>query len=458
MIPILFESTETDFTTNGLGRLRDCVSCVVTEERNGIYECDFEYPVNGAHFKEITLGRIVGATHDDRGDIQPFDIVSNSKPINGIVSFHAVHISYRQSKLVASTAFVQSGSVVTNLTDAFYVLENARPSNPFMYVKDTEMSALGNRLVPAFNQDTPRSVREFLGGVEGSILDTYGGEFMWDRFYVYYMANRGEERDFSIRYGVNLADYTDETDCEEAFNACVAYWQGSDTGNAVCTGVIYSGRPSYSGRDEVVALDLSSAFETQPTIAALEAKGREYMKSNQTYLPRRTITVDFVQLQNSPEYQQYAKLLQCCLCDTVRVVMPMYEEDTKFKVVRVAYNVLADRYDEIELGDPSVSLAEALGVGQGSSSADKYAIQTGTVDSVTVAAGAYVDVNVTFSGAFNGVPVVVAGFRSNATAASFGQCTLSTLNATASGFTIRVFNGSSASRSPALSWIAIYKP
>ena len=50
MNPILYDATETGFASNGLGRLRDCISCVVTEERNGIYECDFEYPIDGAHF------------------------------------------------------------------------------------------------------------------------------------------------------------------------------------------------------------------------------------------------------------------------------------------------------------------------------------------------------------------------------------------------------------------------
>ena len=95
MIPILYESTETAFETNGIGRLRDCLACKVTEERNGIYECEFEYPVGGAHYDEIQPGRIIGVTHDESGDIQPFDIVGYSRPINGVVTFHAVHISYR---------------------------------------------------------------------------------------------------------------------------------------------------------------------------------------------------------------------------------------------------------------------------------------------------------------------------------------------------------------------------
>ena len=43
MIPILYLSDEVSFQSNGLGRLSDIISCSVTEERNGIFEVEFEY-------------------------------------------------------------------------------------------------------------------------------------------------------------------------------------------------------------------------------------------------------------------------------------------------------------------------------------------------------------------------------------------------------------------------------
>ena len=76
MIPILYESWETEFTTNGIGRLRDVISVTVTEERNGVFECDFEYPISGVYFDRIKLGQIITVKHDDTDDVQPFDIVS----------------------------------------------------------------------------------------------------------------------------------------------------------------------------------------------------------------------------------------------------------------------------------------------------------------------------------------------------------------------------------------------
>ena len=47
MIPILYDALEKDFTTNGIGFLTDAVSCIVTEERNGIYELALTYPTKG---------------------------------------------------------------------------------------------------------------------------------------------------------------------------------------------------------------------------------------------------------------------------------------------------------------------------------------------------------------------------------------------------------------------------
>ena len=96
MIPILYDKTETTFTSNGLGRLADCLRCIVTEERNGIYECEFDYPISGPKYDQIQEGQIIAVTHDDNGDIQPFDIYHRTAPIDGVVTFYARHISYRQ--------------------------------------------------------------------------------------------------------------------------------------------------------------------------------------------------------------------------------------------------------------------------------------------------------------------------------------------------------------------------
>ena len=433
MRPILYESNETAFTSNGLGRLRDCISCVVTEERNGIYECDFEYPIAGANYDKIRLGRIIAVEHDDTNDLQPFDIVSYSKPINGVVTFHAVHISYRQSKITAV------GTNINSLASAFTMLGSALPENPFSYETDIESTAY-----MASADGTPRSVRQFLGGVEGSILDTYGGEYEWNRFRVILHKERGTRRSLSVRYGVNMTEYNEDTDYSGTYTAVVPYWNGGDS--IIVGSVVESGNTPYDGHSNAIPLDLTDKFENQPTTVELEAAALSYMNNHETALPSSSVSVRFVQLENTNEYDQLAPLLKCKLCDSIKVVFPYYNTSRYMKIVKTVYNVLLERYESLELGTLSTTLSEALGIesslggsgsGGGSGEANDYVTEVGTNSGwafrkwhsgkveawytgsvtfgVTTAAGSlyYADASLTIpSGIFSSAPEVIASVRS----------------------------------------------
>lgn len=356
MIPILYERDETAFVSNGLGRLNDCKSFEVTAERNGLFEVDFEMPVDGAHFDDIICGRIVYGTHDDTGNPQPFDIVSYEKPINGIVKFHAVHISYRTRSIVARAQNINS------LDDALRAMtETAVPSSDMVFNLSADFTSTG--YMAAFD-NIPRSVRQLMGGIDGSLLDTYGGEYEFDRFNIILHKQRGVDRDFTIRYGVNMLDYQDDTDYSGTYTSCVPFWKGSDGTGAetvIIGGVVASGGISYTGRNECAALDLSEKFEDAPTVAELETMAQTYMNSHQTYLPHQSIKVDFVRLQDMG-YAGFDSLLQCNLCDTVGVVFPDYGMQGRFKIVKTVYDTLEERYKSMELGTLSVSLSDALGI------------------------------------------------------------------------------------------------
>lgn len=356
MIPILYEKDETQFISNGLGRLYDVTACTVTEERNGVYECDFEMPVNGAHFSDVVPGRIIGVTHDQTGDVQPFDIVSFTRPINGVVTFHAVHISYRLSKAVVI------GSDINSLQEAFDLLATATPSGGFTFSTDQGDEAG----YVAAADGTPRTVRQLLGGVEGSILDTYRGEFEFNKFAVVLWSERGTLRDFAIRYGVNMAEYNEDVDYLETYNAAVPFWRGNGSGGdavVVVGDVVRLSGESYNGREECVPLDMKDKFQTQPTQTQLqEAALRLIQDANK---PKQSIDVSFVQLADSPEYAEFAPLLSCQLCDRIPVYFPYYGIAATYKIVKTVYNVLLDRFDSMELGTLSTSLAAALGVSTG---------------------------------------------------------------------------------------------
>lgn len=440
MIPILYESKETKFTSNGLGRLRDCSRVEVTEERNGLFEVEFDYPVDGMHFDDIIPGRIVAVTYDETGDLQPFDIYYSSKPINGLVTFRAHHISYRLAKMT-----VRGGAGATGIRPAFAILSDSKPTNPFTFKTDIKNTTS----YFSATATAPITVRQALGGVEGSILDTFGGEFKWDKWNVRLYQRRGQDKGLTIRYGVNMVDYTDETDFSETYNYVVPYWAGNVSGkDIVVRGNLQTdGKTMYDGRSACVPLDLSQKFESRPTTTQLNAAAQSYLKATNPTLPARTITVDFVRLADTVEYEQFAPLQKCGLCDTVEVIFPRYGMQGSFKIVKTVYDTLQERFLSMELGDLSMSLSEAMGISEGGGSTSSnlelqniLIAEETTAVSVSVSAGSYKDVTqiYTKSGYY---PIGVAGWSltgSGATASYLTRCYLSSKSNGSATLTARI--------------------
>lgn len=372
MIPILFAGNETSFTSNGLGRLNDIISCTVTEERNGVYEVEFEYPITGKYYQTMVgmieayaIGNransgIIGCIHNDFHDIQPFDLYAMSAPINGVVTFNAHHISYRLGEMVVEP--FESGSVAGVI--ALLPGKIAGTNNfTFWTDKTTEGS---------FSIDHPENVRSLLGGDEGSILDVYGsGEYEFDKFDVKLYASRGSDTGLTIRYGKNMTDITREVDASGHYNAVAPYWKGSVTNEStnesedvvVFLDSIYV-QPSsgFSNTTPIVKpLDLSSEFDDQPTKIQLRARALQYLTDNTPWNPTNNIKVSFVQLWQTIEYENVAALQRVSLCDRVSVYYPeLGVTANNQEVIRVVYNVLLERYDEMELGKPLSSLADEM--------------------------------------------------------------------------------------------------
>ncbi len=376
MIPILYDKYETAFTYNGLGRLADCISCTVTEERNGIYECQFTYPVTGAMFSEIQEGRIIAVIHDDTKDIQPFDIYAHSAPLNGVVTFYAHHISYRLGSVILKPM------VASSCAAAFAAIPNNTYNRcPFSFWTDKTASGRWENKVPS-------AVKAVLGGQQGSILDVYGkGDYKWDKFMVRLYANRGNDNGVSIRYGVNLTDLKQEYDESGSYNAVAPYWVNHEDGTVVTLtkGIVAVSSETRlvpwttkSGEEITdragntiyfkvgapvtpVPMDLSDAFEEQPSEAQLEAEARRRLNSSEAWLPSENITVKFINLADTEEYRNVAALQRVSLCDRVSVYCgPLNVSAVKMQVIRVVYNVLTERYNEIELGKAKVSFSQTI--------------------------------------------------------------------------------------------------
>lgn len=341
MIPILFDEDEKQFLSEGLGRLSDCVSCTVEEERNGTYECEFQYPVNGPMFNQIREQRIIFADHDDSEQGQPFVIYARSEPINGVVTFNAHHISYRLSNEV-----VMPFTATSTTTALAAITQNVVEPTDFTFIDDKRVA--GN-----FRFYYPKTVREILGGEEDSFLDAFnGGEYEFDKFRVILHNRRGEDTGVEIRYGKNLIDFEHTLNDDESYNAIVPYWYQEEEGTAgtLVTLPEVVIRHQIGGQLKSVPYDMSDEFEDEPLVSQLRARATEKFNNEKPWLPSEGFDIDFAALWQTDEYKEFAPLQRVKLCDTVLVYFPAYGiEAVREKVVKTVYNVLLDRFDEIIL-------------------------------------------------------------------------------------------------------------
>ena len=343
----LHESTEMSFTTNGLGALSDAITCEVTEERNGEFELEMEYPVTGIRYKELQLRRIIMAKPNPYSDPQPFRIYAITKPINGIVTINAEHISYDMS------GYPVSAFAADTVQNAFINMKTASAINcPFSFSTDKTTTANMTVLKPS-------SMRSLLGGVDGSILDVYGGEYEFDKFNVKLWNKRGADRGVSIRYGKNLTDLKQEENCSSVYTGVYPFWYSEQEGLVQLNEKIVKASGTYNFT-RIYPLDLSQEWQEKPNQEQLRTRANSYMKANNIGVPAVSLTVSFAQLSQSSEYAKYALLEDVHLCDTVGVEFPELNVSAIAKCIKTIYDAISNKYVSIELGESRTNLASTI--------------------------------------------------------------------------------------------------
>lgn len=344
----LYPSSEIDFSTNGLGSLNEASSCIVTEEANGSFELELVYPIRGKRYKDLSTRSIIFAKPNPVDPPQPFRIYEISRPMNGLVTFYAAHISYDLSgypvkPFKASSAVSAMSGLKTNTVE----------QHLFTFWTDKNVNS-------DFAISTPMSTRLALGGIRGSILDTYGGEYKFDRFNVMLYTHRGADRGVTIRYGKNLTDLNQEENCSKVYTAVLPYWRDEESDVLVQlpeTTIPTEGNHNFTN---IYTLDLTSDFQEQPTIEALRSRAQKYIKDNKLGTPKISLTVSFIQLEQTEEYKHLGFLERVELFDTVSVEFPEMKVSSKAKICKTVYDVLAGRYKSVTIGEVRASISNTI--------------------------------------------------------------------------------------------------
>ena len=360
MIPVLFESTETKFDTsvsNGLGRLYEATSCICTEKRNGEYYLTMEYPFASEMYKYLEKGRYILAEPSSNYRPQPFEIDTISRPMGGIVTVTAWHISdhLRYIPVMPFTA--------SSCADALNKLKTySSEPNPFTVWTDKNVTA-------PFTNKVPRSFKACLGGEENSLLDVFGtAEYEFDMYNVKMHLHRGKNRGVTVRYGVNLKDLKQEDSIANTVTGITPYWHGTIDQKDVTVVLpeknIQSDKADRFPYHRTEAVDLSSVIKLpekvkQPTVEMLREAAKTYMKGKSYGVPDVSLTVSYEDLAGTEEYSS-DETLQVNLCDTITVIFENLNVNATAEVISVEYDVLKEAYTKLELGSYKDTLSKII--------------------------------------------------------------------------------------------------
>lgn len=354
MRPILFAKDATTFATNGKGRLEPS-SCIVTEARNGEYELEMSLAETSNHASEIEMSSIIVALPAPEKTIQPFRVYKITKPINGIFKVYAQHISYQLSYIPAMPFEIAASNTACASTLAG-LKTNAVETCPFDFQTDVTT-------VASYKQNVPASIRSRLGGVSGSVLDQFGGEYEWDNYTVKLWKNRGlTVPTVSLRYGKNITDLNQEENIENTITGIVPYWMSSEGDERVTLPekVVDSSHASAYPFKRTVPYDFSQDFEEKPTEAQLRTKAQAYVNASGIGVPKVSIKVSFINLADTEGYKNVAALQSVHLCDNVNVYFEKLGISTTAKIVKCVFDVLQEKYESVEIGSLRSSLAGTI--------------------------------------------------------------------------------------------------
>lgn len=329
-------------TTNGLGQLT-VMNDSVTEELNGIYELEFDIATTDKHYDDLKSNLLVKVNVDETGDEQIFRVYYVSEPINFVSHVKCQHITYDLNKIVVRPFTATGASAAKDGMN-----NNKLGSYPFTMTTDI------SNTTSKFTLDIPRSYRECLGGYEGSLLDTFRGEYKWDNLTVQMLAHRGSDHGTRIAYGKNLTDFQQEVNNESVYDAVYGY--------AVVDEHTYEASSIYNKTGatspKVMAVDFSSNYDSgeTPTAAQLLSYATSYANNNDIEVPNVNIKVSFVPLWQTEEYKDIAPLERVFLGDTVHVYFDKLNVEASARVIKTVWSPSLGRYTEIELGSAKANL------------------------------------------------------------------------------------------------------
>lgn len=373
MLPILYPSNTSKsgfFENNGLGFFNRCTKCNVTEERNGIYELEMSILPSDRLAKTSVCGMFVKAKPNPFDDPQLFEIYAMSADRDKI-DIRAQHIHYLMNANVTTeppAKFVGTPQELWDLTQIYFALPNL-----FAFSSDITSS---HKILTTNERNI--SVGEFLGGIEGSLLDIFGGEYYYNNFSVSLLNSRGTDTGIALRYGSNISSKQQDSNSQTTYSHIMPYAvvktkdlrndsEGQmyiNLNNAIelaYSTLTYKKTLLYDFTDRMKDVTLNVISEGQfENLSGVKTRLRQetmnYINKNGAALTQisTNIQVDLTETLSG--------LQGCKLCDTVLIDLDGNGTKSRAKIIKTVYDVLGERYTKIELGQPKKTIADMITV------------------------------------------------------------------------------------------------
>ncbi len=355
---ILHDKKNNNWSSLGIGPLSDAINPLVTREKNGMYELTFKYPVNAPLFKELKVGRWVVADVGPtiQAQSQRLEIAEITKPINGIVTVYCEHFRYQLLRSI-----VKIGPLSENIpaqTALNQLKSQMEPKGDFTFFSD-----VATKVSIDFSDPSKfKNAQEVLGGVRGSILDNFGGEYVFNNNQVRLMAQAGIEKNVIIAYGKNLTDITQEESIENTYTSVYGWAKvgNGDDEKIITLPETYLDSEyveNYTQR-RIQMVDFSD--KEPKDVDTLRNLIKAYIKNNNVGIPKVSIKASYVDLASSVMDDQLKNLETIDLCDWVTVAFNELEINTSAQIVKTVWNVALDQYESVELGDARTDFSKVL--------------------------------------------------------------------------------------------------
>ena len=366
MLPRLYNASldKTTYDSNGLGFIKYCKKCEVTEELNGEYTLSMTVHPRDNLADKIKVNRIIKAKPNSTDKPQLFEITKHVVKANGEIEISGQHIKYlcMQNCFFRTKIFSESiNGTPQEIIDSLF--ENLYFDNLFSF-----KSNINDTVDFKLTDITSKKLGDVFGGSDYSLISEFGGEFFYNNFNIGFLKQRGSNCDFKLMFGKNLSDFNQTISNDTCYSHIMAYAKLSkaddNTTVIVCSDPYSTNqnqvfpKVKFIDKTEEIKNHFGSDWKVNPTTgynmtATLQQLYHYAYKSFKNDYKSRTeeeINVTVTHKEILSEMQNLS------MGDTIKICYGEDKQSLSARIIKTVYNALEEKYTSIEVGSPKINL------------------------------------------------------------------------------------------------------